>query len=89
MDSPLSAEKLPLPASKKRSILAALEVECSNLHAMLQRKRQLVAQKALEVARQAPHPGRSSFELAMPNFPCIPFTFVSSLSPFDLAPWYS
>ena len=58
MDAPWSGEKVPLPAARKRQLLEALEVECSNLDALLLKKRQLAAKRAFEAARNAPHAHR-------------------------------
>ena len=67
MDAPWSGEKVPLPAARKRLLLEALEVECSNLDALLLKKRQLVAQRAFEAARTAPHAQRPQPDL-VPHF---------------------
>ena len=50
--APKSAEKLPLPNPMKRRLLFALEAECRNIDDLLQRKRQLIARKAFERARE-------------------------------------
>ncbi|CAE7258922.1 OGG1 [Symbiodinium sp. CCMP2592] len=49
--SPPSTEKLPLPASRKRTLLQALEVECANIEMLLKAKGELAAKRALEAAQ--------------------------------------
>ena len=48
---PSSTEKLPVPASKKRAILLAIENECANIEMLLKAKGDLAAKKAFEDAK--------------------------------------
>ena len=55
--SPASVEKAPLPSiGNKRKILEALEQECQYLEALVLKRRQLLASRAVEAARAVAHP---------------------------------